>query len=94
MLWSRILYLIGEYDVYVYKYAYPNSDSAAGFEIVHGNGSMVNCPTQNWQQGETGWVKLTTETGPLHFDEQTVSGKQHVSPVEIPDFTNGKWCVK
>lgn len=70
----------GNYDVYVYKIKYGNSDSATGFDIVYDTDKLLDPepPVQNWHEGESGWVKLTEESGPLHFTPQTNSGTQYV----------------
>lgn len=70
----------GNYDIYVYKIKYGNSDSATGFDIVYDTDKLLDPepPVQNWHEGETGWVKLTDASGPLHFTPQSHSGTQYV----------------
>lgn len=66
----------GDYDVYVWKFAQSNSDSAASLKIVYDKNKTYDCEIQNFTQGENEWIKLTD--APLHFKAQTLDGSQKI----------------
>ena len=69
----------GYYDVYVYKVQRSNADSTTGFEIVYDTNTALDPEpaVQNWQEGESEWVKLNEE--PLYFTAQSYEdGTQYV----------------
>lgn len=80
VIYTPVIAQNGKYDVYVYRCQHSNADTAVGFEIVDKDGKVYSdeLGTQDWSKGESEWLKVTEQSGPISFSVQDENGTQYV----------------